>query len=140
MASRIDTVCFPLGSQVLLLEIVTRIKGRKPDNELLSMRSPTYGEASAASISRYQTTQAGDKIFNSTSGVRSDLVPTYPLQSLRVGNDSEEGLSDPEKGFDHNPSQTTNTNIAFGGEGFEYASNTEVGRPYKGVYIQSQTS
>lgn len=53
------------------------------------MRDPAYGEASAASLSRYQTTKAGDNTGNSN---RSDLVPTYPLQSFNQHDASKYAL------------------------------------------------
>lgn len=95
------------------------------------MRDPAYGEASAASLSRYQTTKAGGSTGNSN---RSDLVPTYPLQSFNQNGGSKDALgdcADEEKGF----TQAVAPAKAY----IRDESRDKDHRGYNGIYVKSQT-
>jgi len=97
------------------------------------MRDPAYGEASAASLSRYQTTKAGDTDVDAS---RSGAVPTYPLQSFHTPDVSKDAIGhfpDEEKGLDGQALQT-------GRSDFENVSDAKDPKAYKGIYIQSETS
>lgn len=100
------------------------------------MRDPAYGEASAASISRYQTTKGGDTTWTGSRYTgKSDPVPTFPLQSLRLGDNSNVDLDDAEK-------EAGLTRLDSNSQGAEQhlASSNANARAYKGIYIESETS
>jgi len=104
------------------------------------MRDPSYAEISAASLSRYKTTKAGDTTLAAdNSAGKGDGVPTYPLQDLRRMDESQTGLGhfdDEEKIVSKNGGSS---NSHASGRGFGNLSRDGESKAYQGVYIQSQT-
>lgn len=101
------------------------------------MRDPNHGETAGASLSRFQTTKAGNTIVGSSKSTdKNDRVPTYPLQNLREMDESQIGL---EK-FDADDKKSAIHGAGLGNDTRDFGNTSMEREPqvYEGVLIQSQ--